>query len=78
MIDILRKIFEANYGRSRIQIKKKCSECGCEVIIDITPTSGGFGLQGGSLYKCAPGEYLAQCPECYKNNPKTKNLKGRR
>jgi hypothetical protein len=76
MIKILKKMFEANPGKSTIQVKGKCSECGCEVIIDITSSSVGFGLQGGTLYKCAPDAYLAQCPECYKNNPKIED--GRR
>jgi len=73
MIDTLRKIFEANPGKSSIQIKERCSDCGCVVIIDITPVSGGFGLQGGNLYRCSPDAYQAQCPECYKNRPKTNN-----
>ena len=70
LIEILRKMFEANPGKSSIQIKDKCSECGCDVIIDITPTLAGFGLQSGALFKCSPDAYLAQCPECYKINPK--------
>jgi hypothetical protein len=64
MIEILRKIFEANPGKSTIVLKDKCSDSGCKAIIDITPTSGGFGLQGGALNKCSPDEYLAKCPAC--------------
>ncbi|RZB33525.1 MAG: hypothetical protein SRB2_03954 [Desulfobacteraceae bacterium Eth-SRB2] len=70
MIKILRKMFEANPGKTTIELKDKCSECGEEIIISITSTAGGFGLKGGSLFKCSPDAYLAQCPECYKNNPK--------
>jgi hypothetical protein len=72
MIKILKKMFEANPGKSTIQVKGKCSDCGREITISITATSEGFGLQGGTLYKCAPDAYLAKCPECYKNNPKNK------
>ncbi len=43
-------------------------ELGRETIIEITPTSGGFGLQGGALFKCSPDGYLAKCPECYEKN----------
>ena len=50
MIEILRKMFEANSGKSTIQIKGKCSDCGREIIISITSTAGGFGLQGGSFF----------------------------
>jgi hypothetical protein len=66
MIEILRKIFEANPEKSTIVLKDKCSDCGCETIIEITPTSGGFGLQGGVLFKCSPDKYLAKCPKCIK------------
>jgi hypothetical protein len=69
MIEILRKMFEANPEKSTIVLNCKCSDCGCETIIEITPTSGGFGLQGGALFKCSPEGYLAKCPVCYKANP---------
>jgi len=70
MIEILKKIFEANPEKSTIVLNGKCSDCGCETIIEITPTSEGFGLQGGALFKCSPDEYLVQCPDCYQVNPK--------
>jgi hypothetical protein len=70
MIEILKKIFEDNPEKSTIVLNGKCSDCGCDVIIEITPTSGGFGLLGGSLFKCSPDEYFAKCPDCYKTNPK--------
>ena len=44
MIDILKKIFEANSEKSTIILNHKCSDCGCDVKIEITPVSGGFGL----------------------------------
>ena len=69
MIEKLRKIFEANPEKSTIIFKGKCSNCGCEVIVNITSTSGGFGLQGGVLLKYSPDGYCAKCPDCYKVNP---------
>ena len=66
MIEILRKIFEANHEKSAIALKCKCSDCGCETIIEITSTSGGFGLQGGFLFKSSPNDYFAKCPDCTK------------
>ncbi|MGD2030468.1 MAG: hypothetical protein PVG86_11105 [Desulfobacterales bacterium] len=71
MIEILKKIFEDNPEKSTIVLNGKCADCGCDVEIEIIPTSGGFGLLGGSLFKNAPDEYFAKCPNCYKNNPKT-------
>jgi len=70
MVEILRKMFKANPEKSTIVLKDKCLDCGCETIIHITPTSGGFGLQGGALFKCSPDEYLMKCHDCYQVNPK--------
>ena len=67
MIEILRKMFEANPEKSAIVLKDKCSDCGCETIIEITPTSVGFGLQGG-LFKSSPDTYIAKCPACYEKH----------
>ena len=68
MIEMLRKMFEANPGKSTIVLKGKCSDCGRDVIIEITPTSGGFGLQGGALLTYSSDGYFAKCPNCYKVN----------
>jgi len=70
MIEILRKIFEANPEKSTIKLKDKCSDCGCETILEITPTSGGFGLQGGVLFKSSTDKYIVKCPACIEANPK--------
>jgi hypothetical protein len=66
MIKILREMFETNPEKSKIVLKEKCSECGSYTIIEITPTSGGFGLRGGVLFKYSPDKYTAKCPACYK------------
>ncbi|MGD2150960.1 MAG: hypothetical protein PVF99_10170 [Desulfobacterales bacterium] len=73
MIEILKKIFEDNPEKSTIVLNGRCSDCGCDVRIEITPTSGGFGLLGGSLFKCSTDECFAKCPDCYKTNPKINN-----
>ena len=75
MIKIIKKMFETNPERSTIVLKDNCSQCGCEVLIEITPTSGGFGLQGSVLLKCSPDGYLAKCVDCYKLNPKMDETK---
>jgi hypothetical protein len=72
MIDVLKKIFEANPEKSTITINGKCSHCERKVIVDIKPTSGGYGLLGGILVKCSPEKYFITCPECYRINSKTK------
>jgi hypothetical protein len=61
MIKILRRIFETNPEKSTIILKEKCSGCGRQTIIEITPTSGGFALQGGFLFKSSNDKYIAKC-----------------
>jgi len=69
MEKILRKLFEANPEKSTLALSGKCSDCGCETIIEITPTSGGFGLKGGALFKYSPDDYLVKCGDCCQVNP---------
>ena len=53
--------------KSTIVLKEKCSHCGRDVLIEITPTSGGFGLMGGALFKGSlPEKYFAKCSACCK------------
>ena len=68
MIDVLRKIFKANPEKSTITIIGKCSDCGRRVIVEVKPTSGGYGLQGGILVRCSPEKYSITCPECHEFN----------
>ena len=68
MIEILRKMFEANPEKSTIVLQDKCSDCGRETTIEITPTSVGFGMQGGVLFKSSTDKYIAKCPACYVAN----------
>lgn len=65
MVEILRKIFEGKPENSTISIKGSCSECGCETTIEVTATSGGFGLMGGVLSKGSPDGYCMRCQACY-------------
>jgi hypothetical protein len=85
MIDILKKKFAANPGKSIIQIKENCSDCGREIIVNITSTAGGYGLQGAFFIQCSPEAYDAKCPDCYSANSKmdvtkltVKGYKGKR
>ena len=70
MIEILKKMFEANPEKSTIVLKEKCSDCSCDTIIEVTPTSVGFGLQGGVLFKSSTDRYIVKCPACIEANPK--------
>jgi len=70
MKEILGKIFESKPETSIILLREKCSDCGRDVTIKITPTSGGFGLQDGVLLKYLADGYLAKCLDCYQTAPK--------
>ena len=63
-IEALKKIFEDRPLKSIITLSCKCSDCGNDVIIDISPTSEGFGIHGAFLFECARGKYLAKCRDC--------------
>ena len=68
MIEILKKMFKNNPKKSTIVLKEKCSDCGCDTIIEITPTSSGLGLMGGVLFKSSNDKYTAKCPACYEKH----------
>lgn len=70
MIKILEKIFESNPENSIVLLKDKCSDCGRDVAVNITPTSEGFGLQGGALFKHLSDGYLMKCPDCCQTTSK--------
>ena len=66
MVEILTKLFNGNPEKLKIEVNETCSDCKCDVTIEITSTAGGFGLQGGALFKNSAGGYYARCPDCYK------------
>ena len=68
MVEILKELFNGNPEKSKIEVNDTCSDCKRDVIIEITLTAGGFGLQGGALFKSSAGGYYAKCPGCYKIN----------
>ncbi len=71
MVEILQKLFNSRSEKSKITLNDICSDYKSEVVIQITPTSGGFGLQGGALFKNSISGYYAKCPVCYKVDSKT-------
>ena len=61
----LKKIFENRPLKSIITLSCKCSDCGNDLLIDITHMPGGFGFNGGFLVEYAPDKYLVKCNNCY-------------
>ena len=71
MIDVIRKLFEANPEQSTLTIDGNCSDCGHKLNIKIKSTSGGFGIQGGILIKRPPETFFIRCIDCEKFNSET-------
>jgi hypothetical protein len=61
-------MFDSAPHQSTIVLEDICSICKKDVIIQITPTSGGFGLLGGMLFEKGTGGYYAECVVCYNTN----------
>ena len=66
-LDTLIKLFGDNTPDRPVIINKTCSECGCDIEIELNKTSGGFGLQGGILIELN-GHIAADCPKCYEKH----------
>ena len=58
-------MFDSAPHQSTIVLEDICTICKKDVIIQITPTSGGFGILGGALFEKGAGGYYAQCAVCY-------------
>ena len=67
LLEVLQKMFKENPGRSTIEMKDRCSQCGREVVISITRTSGGFGLMGGVLFNHNSVSCFFKCSDCLKS-----------
>ena len=70
-IKTLKKIFEDGSSKSTITLSCKCSGCGKDILIHITHTAGGFGLNGAFLIEYASDKYLVKCRDCYDRTKKT-------
>ena len=64
----LNELFGANHEKSTIVLNDKCSDCGRETTIVVTPTSAGYGLQGGVLFMSSTDKYIAKCLACYEKH----------
>ena len=68
LLNRLNELFKDNPEKSTIVLKEKCSGCGCDTIIEITPTSRGYGLQGGALLLSSTDKCIAKCLACYEKH----------
>ena len=68
LLKILKKLFEDKPGKSKIKLKERCSGCGRLTIIEITHTSRGYGLQGGTLFMSPNDKFIVKCLNCYEKH----------
>jgi hypothetical protein len=73
-IKALKKIFEDIPPKSTVTLNCKCSFCGNEILMNITSTSGGFGLNGGILREYSFDTHLVICRKCYESDKETSNV----
>jgi hypothetical protein len=64
-IESLDGMFGQVNNASHCTYEGKCHNCGCDAQVEITKTSGGYGLQGGVLCETNPQKLLILCSVCY-------------
>ena len=69
-LESLDRIFEQNKNPATFTHRGRCGICGCSVKIEITKTSGGYGLLGGMLYEPDTENYISLCVGCYEESGK--------
>ena len=71
-LESINKIFEQNKNPATFTLQGRCDVCGCSLKIEITKTSGGYGLLGGMLCEPDTENYIALCVGCYEKSGKLK------
>ena len=64
-VESLNKLFERNNNPQTYTYRDKCQTCGSLTTIEISKTSGGYGLIGGVLYETDLDNLIALCVRCY-------------
>ena len=64
-IESLNRLFERNDNPHTYTYRGKCQTCGSSTNIEISKTSGGYGLLGGVLYETGLDNLIALCARCY-------------
>ncbi len=76
-IETINKMFEKNSGENHCVYQGRCHNCGCDLEIKITKTSGGYGLKGGVLYEPDPKFLWALCDDCHVKSSKLESANER-
>ena len=67
-VESLNRIFERNYNPNSYWYEGKCHHCECDTKVEITKTTGGYGLQGGVLHESNTLNLPIICSECFNKN----------
>ena len=67
-VESLDRIFEQHNTANHFSYQGKCHNCGCNVEVEITKTSCGYGLQGGVLCESNPEDILVCCLDCHQKD----------
>ena len=64
-VETLNRIFEVNNNAGYLCIEGKCNHCQCDTKVEISRTTGGYGLQGGVLYQSNARKSTILCSKCF-------------
>ena len=68
-LNTLDQMFGQSPNKPHLSIRKRCQNCGREVIIEIHHLKTGYGLLGGAIYEPNMNNLIAKCEACYKSKP---------
>ena len=67
-VESLDRIFEQHNTANHFSYQGKRHNCGCNVEVEITKTSCGYGLQGGVLCGSNPEDISVCCLDCHQKD----------
>ena len=70
----LDKLFTDNFRKKSIIVAGKCHICKRKTEIEIVRTSGGYGLNGGTLQEPKQGRITVVCVHCFNSSSKREVL----
>ena len=64
-VESLDIMFEQSTSSKPLSFEGTCHNCGYDVVVELTKTSGGYGLLGGVLYEPDPDHIILVCDRCH-------------
>ena len=63
-VENLAELFKKHPGKTTLNIQGKCFACRRDLNVEISPTTGGFGIKGGMLLDKNRQDYVISCVDC--------------